>query len=606
MSAENPPFYLPPTEENTSAAFDSPASRLVTEVSIELTSILDLDKLLHKIAQMTLRFVDYDFFAILLVDEDTEQFVWKTSVGFSDESYTKFQRLSIYEGLVGRAVRTGRPVIANDVAQESDYIPVKTQSGKTPQAELVLPLIIKDRTIGVLVLGSARKGFFQPHHLQLLTPMAAQIAVAIENASLYEQKSRDALAKEVMNEVGKEMTAILELDELLNRIAVLMRRVIEYEILGIFLYNFERQCMELKVAIGYAEETVARFHTLPIGVGLLGHAARERQTLVSTDLPNDPRAISVRTSDGRWTQSEVAIPLMSRHRLLGGLVVESCSPKYFKPERLEILETLARQMAVSIDNAQLFQDALAKEQKLEMDFALARDLQISMIPSAAPQLKECDIAAVYKPAESLGGDYYDFLWLDGDHLVLTIGDVSGKGVAAAMTMAATRSALRFAARLNSAPAQTLYLINRRLYRDVKKRTYVTLFYAVLEVKTGSCRWSNAGHPPPVLMRADGTVQELSKGGVPLAMFDRSRYASGRTQLRPGDLILFYTDGVTEALNQSGREFGRQQLQAVLAKKSQQSAKEILRTLTGEINKFTRGTEQHDDIAMVVLKVGKRR
>ncbi|MBZ5495194.1 MAG: SpoIIE family protein phosphatase [Acidobacteriia bacterium] len=588
---------------NKLAILDS-ASQLLNEISVELTSILDLDKLLQKVAQMTLRFIDYDFFAILLIDEDSEHFIWKTSVGFSEESYRTFQRLSIHKGLVGRAVRTGRPVVVNNVEQDRDYIPVQTVSGRRPKAELVLPLIIKDRTIGVLVLGSALRGFFRQHHLGALTPLAAQIAVAIENASLYEEKSRDALAKRVISEIAKEMTSILELDELLNRIATLMRRVIEYEILGIFLYDAERQCLELKVAIGYAEETVSRFQSLPIGVGLLGHAVRERQTLVSTDLPNDGRAISVRASAGCWTQSEVAIPLISRHRLLGGLVVESCNPKYFKPERLEILEMLARQMAVSIDNAQLFQQVLAKEQKLETDFALARDLQRSMIPSTAPQLKGYEIATVYKPAESLGGDYYDFLWMDGDHIVLTIGDVSGKGVAAAITMAATRSALRFAARLNSSPSRTLYHVNRRLFRDVKKRTYVTLFYAVLEVKAGLCRWSNAGHFPPLLLRADGSSQELSAGGTPLGMFDRSRYAAGRTQLRPGDLILFYTDGVTEALNESGEEFGRDRLAAALRRKSHQTAREILRTLSGELNKFTRGMEQHDDMTAFILKVGE--
>ncbi len=603
MPGKNITAHLKFADGNKVQAIDS-ASQLLNEISVELTSILDLDRLLDKIAQITMRFIDYDFFAILLVDEEAEQFIWKTSVGFSDESYKKLQRLSINKGLIGRAARTHQPVVVNDVEQDSDYIPVQTKSGRTPQAELVLPLIIKERTTGVLVLGSAVKGFFQPHHLQALTPLAAQIAVAIENASLYEEKSRDALAKQVMNEIGKEMTSILELDELLSRIAVLMRRVIEYEILGIFLYDSWHQGMELKVAIGYAEETVARFQTLPTGMGLLGHAVRDLRTLVSTDLSNDPRAISVRTSDGRWTQSEVAIPLVSRDRLLGGLVVESCDPRHFTPERLEILETLARQMAVSIDNAQLFQEVLAKEQKLEMDFALARDLQRSMIPTVAPHLKGYEIATMYKPAESLGGDYYDFLWLDGEHLVLTIGDVSGKGVAAAMTMAATRSALRFAARLNSSPSQTLYQVNRRLFRDVKKRTYVTLFFAILDVRTGMIRWSNAGHFPPILMRADGSRKELSAGGTPLSMFDRSRYDSGHIQLRPNDLIFFYTDGVTEALSQSDEEFGRERLEASLLRRSRQPAKEILKALTAEIGKFTRGVAPHDDMAAFIVKVGE--
>ena len=279
---------------------------------------------------------------------------------------------------------------------------------------------------------------------------------------------------------------------------------------------------------------------------------------------NDGRVIRAKTLDGRWTQSEVAVPIISRDRLLGGIVVESSNPRFFKTEQVQILETLASQMAVTIDNAQLFQQLLAKEQKLEADFGLARDLQSSMLPLSMPEMGDFDFAAIYKPAESLGGDYYDFLWLDSEHLGLAIGDVSGKGVAAAMTMAATRSALRFAARVNSSPSQVLYHVNRRLYRDVKNRTYVSLFYGTLDIKTRWFRWSNGGHFPPVLIHADGRREDLSRGGTVLALFDKSRYAAAQTLLRSGDVLCFYTDGVIEAWNQSEEEFGRQRLEEVLS------------------------------------------
>jgi sigma-B regulation protein RsbU (phosphoserine phosphatase) len=576
--------------------------QLMNEVSVELTSILELEKLLDKIAQIVRRFIDYDLFAILLIDEIRQEFVCETAVGFNDESLQDLRRLKIHEGLVGRAVRTGSPVLVGEVQGESEFKPVRTWSGQSPLSEIVLPLIIKDKSIGVMVLWSTKSAFFREDHLQFLKPLAAQIAVSIDNASLYEEKSRHALTRQVITEVAKDMTAILELEELLSHIAVLIRRVIEYEILGIFLYREDSGIMELKVAIGYAEETVERWRNLPIGMGLLGYAALARKTLVSTDLLHDPRAISARTADGRWTQSEVAIPLISRHRLLGGLVVESCDPNYFQPARVEILETLGRQMAVSIDNAQLFKQLQTKEQKLEADFALAKDLQASMLPASMPDPEGFQIASLYKPAESLGGDYYDFMSLAESHLGLAIGDVSGKGVAAAMTMAATRSALRFAARLNSAPSQVLYHINRRLFRDLKKRTYVSLFYGVLDLHARVFRWSNGGHLPPILLRADGSLDELSKGGLPVALFDKSRYSSGQVQLFPGDLIFFYTDGLTEALNAAGEEFGRDRLIAVLKEYGARSPREILRQTNSEIRRFTRGSPQHDDITALAVKV----
>lgn len=575
--------------------------QLITEVSVELTSILDRDRLLDRIAQIVRRFINYDLFAVLLVDQARQEFACKAAVGFSDRSLQDLQRLKVHEGLVGRAVSMRSRVLVEDVRKEGDYRPLFTWDGRSPASELVLPLVIKDRVLGVMVLWSTQLAFFKEHHLQLLTPLAAHVAVAIENASLYEEKSRDALTWQVINEVAKEMTAILDLDELLGRIAVLIRRAIEYEILGIFLFRPDRDLMELKVAIGYAEETIEKWKYLPMGRGLLGNAALARKTLVSTDLANDPRAISAKTADGRWTRSEVAIPLISRHKLLGGLVVESCEPGYFEPMRVEILETLGRHMAVGIDNAQLFEQLLAKEQKLEADFALARDLQASMLPLTMPGRKGLQVGSLYKPAESLGGDYYDFMWLDDRLLAFAIGDVSGKGVAAAMTMAATRSALRFAARRDSAPSQVLFHVNRRLFRDVKKRTYISLFYGILDLGRHVCRWTNGGHLPPLLIRKDGSYVELATGGVPVALFDTSHYSTGRVQIRPGDLLFCYTDGVTEALNTNDEEFGRDRLIGALKSSAGQGAREILRHVYAELRKFTRGSRQHDDIAAFVIQ-----
>jgi PAS domain S-box-containing protein len=412
---------------------------------------------------------------------------------------------------------------------------------------------------------------------------------------------RNLAAMQLLNEVGKEMTAILELDDLLNRIAVLMRRVVEYEILGIFLHR-PGDMLELRVAIGYAEETIEKWRRIPVGTALLGHAVRDRVTIVSQDMQADPRAVSALTADGHWTRSEVAVPLISRDRLLGGLIVESSSPDYFSPGYVQILETLASQIAVSIENAQLFEEVRAKEKKLEMDFALARDLQSSMLPVEIRDPDGFEIAAAYKPAESLGGDYYDLVWLEDNRLGIAVGDVSGKGVAAAMTMAATRSALRFAARIITSPSQVLYHVNRRLHRDVKNRTYVSLFYGVLDVGTRQFRWSNGGHFPPLVLRRDGSVLELSKGGTLIALFDKSRYASGRTRLAPGDVACFYTDGIIEARNATDEEFGKERLVDVLRRKSRQSAKDIVRAITGELKKFTRGADQHDDITAVILRV----
>ena len=418
---------------------------------------------------------------------------------------------------------------------------------------------------------------------------------------------RNLKIKQLLIEIAKEMTAILDLDDLLHRVDTLLQRVIEYEVLAIFLYDTETDALQLKVSIGYGQDTISRYRRLPLGVGVLGRACKERRTILSSRQSDDPEAVRGRTADGTWTESELAVPIISQDRLLGGLAVESRDAGYFKAEHVDILEAMASHIAVSIDNARLFEEVRVKEQKLESDFALARDLQFSMLPISMPSLENFEVAAAYKSAESLGGDYYDFVWLEPKQLAMAIGDVSGKGVAAAMTMAATRSALRFAARLHSSPSQVLYHVNRRLYRDVKKRTYVTLFYAVLDVATRMIRWSNAGHFPPMLLRKDGTLEELSKGGVPVALFDRSRYVAATTQLDPGDVLCFYTDGVVEATNATGEELGKERLSRILMQASARPAREILGAVMADVEDFMEdASHQNDDITMLILKVHEGR
>jgi sigma-B regulation protein RsbU (phosphoserine phosphatase) len=499
-------------------------------------------------------------------------------------------------GLEGARVRLGTDAGSSSEAARSAQRPV--------QAARAIPMRALGTDVGELELEGEAAQALDSEGIVLVESVAAILALALRARSTGGPDGdleRRLELETTMNEIGKEMTHILELEQLLNRIAVLMRRVIAYEILGIFLYRAESGLLELQVAIGYHEETIERIRTVRPGQGLLGHAALERKTQVTSDMAHDPRAIAAFTVDGRATVSEVAVPIVFRDRLLGAVVVESCDPRHFTPERVQVLETLASQMAVCIDNAQLFQQLLQKEQKLEADFALARDLQASMLPVTMPDLERFEAAAVYRPAESLGGDYYDFLWLDEGLLALAIGDVSGKGVAAAMTMAATRSALRFAARLHSAPSQVLYHVNRRLYRDVKKRTFVSLFYATLDVASGLCRWSNAGHYPPVLLRAAEPMVELDKGGMVLALFDKARYSSQQTQLEPGDLLVCYTDGVIEARNTADEEFGKERLIEFLRHRRGSTAREVVRAVTGELKKFTRGAPQHDDITLLALK-----
>ena len=569
------------------------------ELGREVTSVLDIEELFQKIPQLISKLTRYTAFAVYLLDEKAGELEVAYSVGYP-EAVIKNLRLKIGEGLVGAAVAEGRPLVVNDVRNDPRYVEAVAGS----RAELVVPLRRKGRVIGALNLLSDQVDQFTGTDEMMMRQFGAHVAVAIENARLFEHERQYTSTLETLAEIGREFASILNLDELLRRIVNLTKRLIDYRSFGILLLNEETNELELKVAVRFGEhDTVPR---IKVGHGLTGYAALHRQPVLVPDVSKDPRYIGL-VKDIR---SELVIPLMLKDRCIGVFDLESPELDAFKKSDQEILTLLASQAAVAIENARLYQEIRTNELRLEKEVRFAQRVQAALLPSELPKrMKQVDVAARFEPARELGGDLYDFLAPEPNSLVVAVGDVSGKGVPAALygafagELVRSRTTRRRYTRDQSGPAAVLASINSTLYERQLEEYYCTLLYAMFDFKHRRVTMSNAGLPYPVRKRADGTpAEQIEMPGVPLGSFSGSDYDEVVLDIRPGDVFVFYSDGVSEAQDALLREFGTERLLAIVDELHERPAAEIVDAIFAAVHAFRGDFPPNDDTTAVVVRI----
>jgi sigma-B regulation protein RsbU (phosphoserine phosphatase) len=568
----------------------------------EVASVLDLDELLHKIPQLIARLTNFQAFAVYLLDPKQNDLTIAYSVGYPAD-VAHGLRLKVGHGLVGAAVAEGQPLLVNDVHADPRYVEAVPGSN----AELVVPLRRKGKVIGALNLLSDTPGQFTEEDEQMLRQFGAHVAVAIENALLVEHDREYTSTLETLAEIAREFVAILNLDELLTRIANLTRRVIDYRTFGILLLNEETGELEMKVAVRYGDKiNVPR---VKLGHGLTGYAALHKQTVLVPDVSADPRYIKV-VDDAR---SELAIPLLLKDRCIGVFDVESPELDAFTKSHVEILQLLASQAAVAIENARLYETIRANEERLEKEIRFAQRVQAALLPSELPKrLKGVDIAARFAPARELGGDLYDFLAPEPNNLVVAVGDVSGKGVPAALYSAfageliRSRTFRRRYAPERFSPAGVLASTNAILHERQLEEYYCTLCYAVFDVKRRTVTMANSGLPYPIRVRgkvAEGRrAAQIELPGVPLGSFPASTYDEISFDLAQGDVYVFCSDGVFEANDGLGREFGAERLLNVVEEAADKSARDIVDAIFAAVWSFRGDTPPNDDMTAVALRI----
>jgi sigma-B regulation protein RsbU (phosphoserine phosphatase) len=562
------------------------------EVADAVNTTLDLNTLLQRVAEMAKRFIDYEIFAILLLNEKTQELRVRFQVGHPPEVAERIC-IKVGQGVTGQAVQRREAVLVNDVRAEQNFI----NSAPDVRSELAVPLIAKNKVIGVLDVEAAQPGAFTEEHKRLLTLFASRIAAGIENARLYTRVSRQARQLTLLTEISRELTSILNVDQLLKRVADLVTRVIAYEMFSILLLDPTGTVLQHRFSLRF-KESVHLKHEIPIGQGLVGYAAETGQPVLVPDVSKDPRYIMANPE----TRSELCVPLIYKDKVIGVLDIEHTRRGYFNEDHVRIMTTLAAQVAIAIENATLYERIARQEKKLEHDLALARELQFRLLPHKRPALKNAEVAALFSPARQIGGDLYDFLKYSGRGVIgIAVGDVSGKGASAAIYAGLVSGILRSNALEEPTAAHMLEAINLSLAERPIEAQYVSLIYAIWNDVDRTLQVANSGLPKPLHFR-EGKVEEIQVTGLPVGLFANAQYEECRLRAKPGDIFLFFSDGITDATSSTGTMFGRGRLEKVVRDETDKSANEIAQAIFDAVSRHAEGVPTFDDQTIVVLKV----
>jgi sigma-B regulation protein RsbU (phosphoserine phosphatase) len=568
------------------------------DLSLQVTSVLDQDELFAKIQELLARVIPFDAFAVYLLDKKGGELRIAYPFGYPP-GIAEHVHLKVGEGVVGLAVAEQRPMIFNDVAHDpryKNYVPGMN-------AALVVPLIYKTRVIGALNILSRQTDVFDETDLLLFRQFAAHVAVALENARLFERERENAEVFETLAEIGREVASILDLDELLTRIAQLIKRVVDYRTFGIMLLNDQTQMLEFKLAIQYSDVVVGK-RRLRLDEGLAGYAATHKVPVNVPDVSQDSRYVKIMDD----VQSELVIPLLLKDRCIGVFDLNSPQLDAFDKHHVEVLTLLANHAAAAIENARLYQTVVDNEERLEKEVRFAQRVQAALLPTELPKrLRGVDVAARFAPARELGGDFHDFLAPEPNSLVVALGDVSGKGVPAALYSAFASELVRgrtFRRRytnVRTTPAGILLSMNTILHQRQLEEYYCTLCYASFDLKRRHVTLANSGLPYPIRCNKEQCAQ-IELPGVPLGSFAGSTYDEITLPLETGDVFVFCSDGISEGMNEAAEEFTSTRLLDVVARSRDLTARGIVDAIFEAVAQFRGLAAQNDDMTAVALKV----
>jgi sigma-B regulation protein RsbU (phosphoserine phosphatase) len=595
-----------------------------------LNTTLDLNTLMHRVADLVRAVIDYRIFAILLVNDRVGDLRMRFQTGHTAE--VERMRIKLGRGVVGQAAATHKSILVEDVHKFDGYI----NANPNVMSELAVPLIIKNRVVGVIDIQSEYPAYFTQEHQRLLELTASRMAVAVENARLYTRVSRQAQTLIVLNEISREITSILDLDDLLERIGLLLKRVIDFQMFTILLWNDRTEQFEHRFSSRFGVR-ITREHNVKMGEGIIGNAAQLRTPLLVPDVRKDPRYVVANPE----VRSELAVPLIYKGKVIGVIDLEHTRVNYYNEDHQTTLSTLAAQVAISIANARLYQRIHEEEQRMERDLEMAREVQLRLLPSSPPQPRRAEIAAAFLPARSIGGDMYDFIdyGVAGNALYKTsqpkriaivLGDVSGKAAPAALYAALVSGILRSLAARHLPPADLLAELNDQLQERKLDAQYVTMLMAVWDDETRTLNLANAGSVQPMYVKnisaqrpaASGkdvgakvipvahpagcvvSVSTIQAEGFPLGLFPKAEYEEFSIEMRPGDMVVFFSDGIPDALNTKGEMFGTERLEAVLHEDRLAgcSAQVTVDAILKAVAAFQAGAAHFDDETLVVLRV----
>jgi len=559
------------------------------EVSRITAETLDLDKLLENVAEIVKEVVPYDLFAILLWSERNQGLSIRYSIGHRQE-VVRSLTVRLNEGITGRAAGMRTPILVNDVTQDPHYL----NALDAVRSELAVPMMARGKLVGVIDLQSTQLKAFTQQDGSLIRLIAARIAASLDNARLYARVARQNRTLTTLAGLSREFSSILDLDELLSKIAAAVRTLMAYDAFSIYLVDAEKSVLRHRFSVRYDKRV--HLDNIPLGKGITGAAAESRQTIRVLDTSADPRYIASYPE----IRSELAAPLVVQDRVVGVLDVESERIAYFTEDHQRTLNLLAAQIASSVENARLYEELAQRKERMEQDLKAARKLQRVLIPREAPEIAGIHAGIRSRPAREISGDVYDFFEQGEDRALVAFGDVSGKGAAAALYGALIGGLLRILAPRGRSPAQLMVSLNEALLERRVDAQYATLAVAQWEPARRRLLLANAGSEPPLLCRR-GEILQPRVEGVPIGLLEDREYEEVELILEPDDIVVFYSDGVEDQLNTADEDFSRANLMRVLKKYLREEPQAIADAVIAAVDEFREGTQLTDDQTVLVVK-----
>jgi sigma-B regulation protein RsbU (phosphoserine phosphatase) len=560
------------------------------EVSAATSETLDLDRILANVAAVVKDVIRYDLFAILLYSERQHGLSIRYAIGHREEVVRSLV-IPLGEGITGIAGATRQPILSSDVRNDPRYLTALD----AVQSELAVPMLARGKLVGVIDLQSTRLGAYREQDRALLQLIASRVAVSIDNARLYRRVDRQNRTLKTLSHLSQEFSSILDLDELLRKIATTTHSLVAFDAFSILLLDAEHKVLRHRFSERYDERV--NLDNIPLGKGLTGAAAESREIVRVTDTLADHRYIASHPD----IRSEIAVPLIVQDRVVGVMNLESERMGYFTEEHSRLLALLAPQIASSVENARLYEEIAQREQWMDRDLKAARTVQSVMLPREAPEIEGLDVAIRSRPAREITGDVYDIFEHSSGEIVFIFGDVSGKGAAAALYGAMVSGLLRTLAHRLRSPAELLKLLNKVLRERIVETQYVALLVLVWENAHHRFVMANAGAEPPLICR-QGVILKPRVEGVPAGLLDNREYDEVVFDAQPGDLIVLHSDGITDQPNPKGVEYGRGRLGRKLSKLCGKPPEMVATAILADLDAYKSDAVTFDDQTLVVLKV----
>ncbi len=576
--------------------------KAILDINQKINSLTDVKSILEDISAYAGSLLGAEGASILLVDRQTGDLHFEVAFGENAESLYNLT-VPKGKGIAGTVALTGKHIIVNDTQRdERFYKGIDAKTNLTTRSLLAVPLIHGENIVGVLeVINASDAGGFSTDHVSIITQFAEQAAIAISNALLYRELQDKANELEYLFQISNLTNMTREKKRLFDQIVQLLSNAFSSERVSIMFVDEEHGTLFIESAMGIPDEVISKVAIRLSEDRISSAVASSGKPIFSNDISDTGFG---RNKALRYRKAAfISVPIKSKNIPIGVLnISEPKAGVYYNAAMLKTLQTIANQVANAYESNRSYLEHIEHE-KIKKELDIMRMLQQALLISNFKDYPHISVFATMIPAKIVGGDFYDLFELAQNKLAFVIGDVSGKSLPASLFMAISRSVVKAYSFQIEEPHKLLEAANLIMVDDSRVGMFVTMFYGVIDLETGIVRYSNAGHNLQFLYRIrSGEFVPLTSRGIPLGISGEEYYETNEVNMESGDIVICFTDGVLEAVNEEGEEFGMQRIKAVIEEYASGNSSTLVKALTREVNAWANNVPQWDDMTVLAIKI----